>query len=419
MTDQSKKITALIINRLKPDPTYLEKNFIQSSALITFQVLNKITAIDRRLISGGLLARVTKFLINLEIKPGGPYSEDKENIDQALNTEIALFLHSQGVYLPSLKPFARKIPKEREYSKIFDHIHALAEKSLKPLPKYFQEIIQPKITSLIQSDQDKQILLLAYFFKLSLGNSGAKITPDTVYKLGLANLFLWLSYSIYDDLIDNDDNLSSLPIANWAAREFSLNFYQQKTSPEYQLLFKKIMTKMDYSQIWESHYGRFSQTTNLTFSSKIENYQKPQALSAKSLAHCLGPMLILDQLKLKPNSGHGQNVLSFFKYYLSVRQLQDDIHDFESDYQKGIITSANIRIIKNKIEPNKIFSYFIKQELPRLNAKIIRYQNKAETYLKAATIIKYPDYLKQFLTPLKSNPLEIKKFLSTYQNLSK
>lgn len=414
MNDSNKNRVSLIIKEIQKDSQYLEKNFFYQNALNTFQILNKISAIDHRLINGRLLAHLTKFLITLEIQPGGPYSENQKDIDPKLNTEIAIFLKNQGVKLPSLEPFIKKLPAHKENHKIFNHIHHLAENKLKTLPKYFQAIIRPQIEKIINSDSDKQILLLAYFFKLSLGNCGAKIRPETIYELGLANLFLWLSYTIYDNIIDEDESPDLLPTANWASREFITIISHQKSSSEYQLLFKKVMVKMDYSQIWERKYARINNNP----SAQIENYQKPAALYAKSLAHALGPMLILDQLKQPPSSTQGNNILLFFKYYLSVRQMQDDIYDFEIDSQKGIISSANIRIIKKEIPKDQWKKYFIQKELPRLNNIIIKYQKAAENYLSAATIIKYPDYLKQFLSPLKINPHEIKNFLDSYQKIS-
>jgi hypothetical protein len=415
MTDQPKVRAAFIIKKIKSDPDYLTQNFFYQNALNTFQVLNKIQAIDRRLITGGLLGNVTKYLISLEIKPGGPYAEDKANPDPELNTEIAVFLNNQGVKLPALEPYVNKLPPRKAGHKVFEHIHRLAEKSLSPLPSSFQIIMKPKIEAVIKSDQDQQILLLAYFFKLSLGHSGARIDPETIYELGVANLFLWLAYTIYDNIIDGDESPDSLPLANFAAREFVTRLNKQKSSREYQSWLKRIMAKMDYSQIWERKYARFNPDKNFVLSAATKDYQKPAALYAKSLAHCLGPMLILDQLKCPPSSDQGKNVLLFFKYYLSVRQLQDDICDFESDYQKGIITAANIRLIKNKINRNQLTDYFLQKELPHLQAKIIRYQQMAEMYLDAARIIKYPDYLKQFLSPLKIDPAEIRDFLSVYQ----
>jgi hypothetical protein len=415
MIDPNKERAALIIRELKRDPEYLVNNLFFQNALQTFQVLNKIQAIDHRLITGGVLANITKLLLSLELQPGGPYAEDKLNPDPKLNTEIAIFLEKQGIRLPALEIFSRKVSARKENHKIFEYLHSLAQNRLRSLPRSFRSIISPKLEKIIQGDQDKQILLLAYYFKLSLGNHGAKITTDIIYELGLANLFLWLSYTIYDHLIDGEESLDSLPIANWASREFTLIISQQKSSQEYQSLFRKIMAQMDYSQVWERKYARFNQNKNNNISAQVKNYQGPIALSNKSLAHCLGPMLILDQLKLPPNSSQGKNILSFFKYYLSVRQLQDDIYDFEPDYQNGIITSANIKAIKNRIKPDDLTNYFINKELPRLNALTIKYQEMAETHLKAATIIKYPDYLNQFLSPLKTNPQEIKEFLSTYK----
>lgn len=418
MIDQNKSQAALIIRKIQQDPKYLENNFFFQNALNTFQVLNKINAIDHRLISGKLLAHITKLLISLEIKPGGPYAEDQKNPDQKLNIEIAVFLNSQNIKLSALDPYNRKINTEEKNSKILKQIILLAEKRLGSLPKFLQILTRKKINEIIKSDQDQQILLLAYFFKLSLGNCGTKISPDIIYKLGLANLLLWLSYSIYDDLIDNETTTKYLPIANWAAREFIIIINEQKISKEYQLLFKKIMSEMDCAQIWERKYARFNPEKNNTISAQIKNYQKPAALYNKSLAHALGPILILDQLKYHPSSTNSRNILLFFKYYLSVRQLQDDIYDFESDYKKGIITSANIRAIKNNIKPNQLKNYFITKELPRLNIKIIKYQKLAEMYLKSATIIKYSNYLNQFLQPLKAEPEKIQDFLETYENLN-
>jgi len=408
---------ALIIRKIKQEPRYLEKNFFYQNPLHTFQVLNKVQAIDRRLISAGLLARLTKFLISLELQPGGPYGQSDSEPDFKLNTEIALFLKNQGINLPNLTPFNQKTRlRGGENDQLLAHIFHLVKKSLRSLPKPFRQVIKTKVDAIISSDSDRQILLLSYFFKLALGQNGSRITPETIYDLSLANLWLWLSYSIYDDLIDNEESLTQLPSGNWAAREFILLINRQRTSAEYRSLFKKIMTQMDYRQVWERRYARFKPGQEIIISATASNYQKPSALYHKSLAHALGPLLILDQLKKSPNSESGKNVLSFFKYYLSVRQMQDDIYDLESDLEHGIITAANINLIKKHINPEQTRGYFLKRELPRLNAKISKYQNLAEEYLRAATIIKHPDYLQQFLEPLKVNPAGIQEFLSVYQS---
>ena len=174
---------------------------------------------------------------------------------------------------------------------------------------------------------------------------------------------------------------------------------------------------MDYSQIWEMKYARFDSHQADVITAPIKHYQRPKTLYNKSLAHCLGPMLLLDQLKQRPSSTSGKNILSFFKYYLSLRQLQDDIHDYLVDYQAGIITSANIRMIKNQIKPDQIQNYFVSRELPRLNKITLKYQKAAESHLRLAPIIRYPDYLLKLLNSLTTNPAEIKEFLNTYQSL--
>ena len=275
---------------------------------------------------------------------------------------------------------------------------------------------------MIDGDHDQQILLLPYFFKLALGAKGQKISSQTIQDLGLANLFLWLAYTNYDDIIDNDSDIKTLPLANWFLKEFARIYGQQKQSPNFKRLYLQISAQTDDAQIWELEKGRFQPGEKNIFASSA-SYQKPSALYRRSLAHSLGPLLLLDQIKYPPATPDAKAILSFFKYYLASRQLWDDINDFDSDTKRGIITAANIRVLRNVSDPQKYQNYFLSSELPRLARRADRYQALARSQLQGATIIKYPIYLEKLLTPLKQRALdleteagEINEFLKAYEN---
>lgn len=408
-----------LIALTKQKINYLENNLPYNQPLQVFQILNQIQTKAPELITPRLLARITKFLLQIEINPGGPYTSDP-----ATNRAVDTFLSTQNIKLEGLKNYLKEFfpPKPASRGRLYNHLARQAETSVRYFPQPTRTLVKNKIREMIDGDHDQQIMLLPYFFKLALGAKGQKISFQTIQDLGLANLFLWLAYTNYDNIIDGDSDIKTLPLANWFLKEFARIYGQQKQSANFKRLYLQISAQTDYAQIWELEKSRFQPGKKNIFASSI-SYQKPSTLYRRSLAHSLGPLLLLDQIKFPPATPEAKTVLSFFKYYLASRQLWDDIHDFESDTKRGIITAANIRVLKNVEDPKRYQEYFLCSELPRLTQKVDHYQNLAQAQIQEATIIKYPVYLEKLLAPLKQQALaletetgKINEFLKAYKN---
>jgi hypothetical protein len=387
-----------------------EDKLFQKTPLQIFQTLTKIHSKNPEAVTGSLLAKATKLLFTLETAPGGPYAISGEEPTIELNLAIRNFLRTQTVVLPDLdnfllekgiKPDKEKQPikKTDEYqSAIYRHICRKSYEAVRALPGALRNLANEKIREMITSDSNGEILLLPYFFKLFLGNLGTKISPDIIYKLGTASLWLWLSVAIDDDLLDNQTSIKNLPLANWAEREFVMAVTSTKTSPEYLRLFRKIMNHHNYSQVWEMKYARYQENT-IPLSAKI--YSRSSVLSRKSLSHAIIPLYLLDQMKAKQSDS--KNIKLFFTYYLSARQLHDDLSDFEEDLENNRITAANVSAIVDRQNKSleELRDNFENKTVTQLAKQIITYTNLADRYLREVKIIKHPEYLMQFVRPLR------------------
>lgn len=269
--------------------------------------------------------------------------------------------------------------------------------------------------------KSKDVALLPFYFKNALGETGEKISDDFVVQLGLANLYGWAAYTIYDDFFDNDNNNSEiLSLANICLRE-SVNIFSAvlPENSEYQKLCSKIFNEIDSANYFEAKYCRL-EMKNKDFVLS-ENFLRLSAsalrhssLWQKSMGHSIGPLAIMFSLGYSEGSPEIKNLITFFKNYITARQLNDDAHDWEQDLEMGILTPAVSLVIKEwrKSKPEFVVMGFIdiKKHLPKFQQifwrktivsicrEILKRVKIAEADLNKIKIIKDKTFLKNMLS---------------------
>jgi len=166
----------------------------------------------------------------------------------------------------------------------------------------------------------KQITLLPYFVKQSLGKRGEGIKDPLLIHLGMASLYGWIAYTIYDDFLDEEGNPQKLPVATIAHRALTALFSDpQAISPDFTIFFHHIMDDLEQANAWEVAHCR-TQIINDAVSLEtltIPDFGAYEWLAKRSLGHAIAPLAILFSLGYRYYSPEVQNLLGF----LSITSL--------------------------------------------------------------------------------------------------
>ncbi|MCX6797899.1 MAG: hypothetical protein NTX66_01605, partial [Candidatus Falkowbacteria bacterium] len=283
-----------------------------------------------------------------------------------------------------------------------------------------------ELKALAKSDYDYQIGLLPLFFGQAQNlEIDSKIRP-LIIKLGQANFYLWLAYKIYDNLLDNEGENILLPIANLAFKNFLTIYQNLSLGVKWDKFFSRLLVDLEnynYQELKNSQNYLKNSILMRPPRGATRHGAEFRNLHEKSLAHALGPLAILIYQGHRPNDKEFKKILNFFRGYLNARQLDDDLHDWPNDLGRGRINSVGYYILKSgqqkkfnlKTDLKILKKIFFKQALGPISQKLIKLINSAESALHGSNLIKQPEYLKQFLEPLKAS---VKKAESEHKELN-
>lgn len=249
----------------------------------------------------------------------------------------------------------------------------------------------------IQGDNDRQIVLLPQYFRSALGNLGKKVSDELVIRLGSANVFGWIAYTIYDDFLDGEGDPKRLPLAQVCLREsaeiFASLLTQESGFADYS---KKIFDIVDSANNWEVIHGRDIAT--------IPDYGDYAQLADKSLGHILGPLAILFALGYGEGSSEVKTTIRFFKNYIIARQLNDDAHDWEEDLKKGQVNAVGARLLRdtrNKTHDfEKLREVFWHKTIVSVCKDISRHTGLARKDLEKLSFLEKPEILTRLLVSI-------------------
>ena len=260
----------------------------------------------------------------------------------------------------------------------------------------------------------KEITLLPYYFYKSLGNTGKKVSKNLLIQSGLANLYGWVAYTIYDDFLDGDGQKNLLSLANICLRELTCIYHHILPKTNFAEVFNQTMDNIDKANQWE--------ITNCYNFKKLPDYKKYSQLAQKSLGHALGPIAILYSFGLDKNSLEVKNVWNFFKNYLIARQLNDDAHDWEDDLKKGFINPVSVEILKKANNKKNFQKIFWEEILPQISNIILENIAKAKKNITKTNLITKPEIIFSLLKNVEYSAqkaiheqTETRKFIREYQ----
>lgn len=365
-------------------------------------------------IGGIKLAQIVKRITEIEVDEGGPYSlESKQGAtDVGLNLVIACFLALQDIRLPKLDDFLEKrlsnsaeqfgsVIDDKRVRTLIDTYQALIgdvgkEESAKQPIAYneneqrIMDMIRKKlddrfahfspglreraksaIEKTIRGNRDKQMSLMAYYTKVSLGKSGESIPDELVVDMGLANIFFWTAFIIYDDFWDQDEAADPrlLPIANTFARHYT-DFFSTLLPEhgDFRSYFHTLMDNLDAANAWETEYCRARvEDTTFYIPEALPEYGDYENKYRPASGHILGSLALFSMQGCGSGTPEAKNLENYFKHYLIAMQLNDDAHDWEEDLARGHLSTVVVLLLSDLKESGwKKKTIDLSSDLPEL-----------------------------------------------------
>lgn len=372
-------------------------------------------------IHGREYSQLAKRLINAEQEPGGPYKNSDDQLDVNINIGAAflfkamgkrissssIFLTAQGfdpasdiTPSPSLQKridvlLGERIPIRHAPSLIRDRIIINAENTLRTFGASVEKPGLKLLKRILDADKTNEITLLADAYNQSID---VPISEAEVIRLGTANLFCWMAYTIYDDIQDDTFNTELVALANLLQRQ-SFALYNAASADE--SIVRQAFNTMDTATMWEMIHCRIPSTTPFS----LPKYSTAR-LANRSFGHIVGPLLISRSVMDSP-------LKKGLVHYLAARQLNDDIHDWKSDAKKGHLSFVVCHLLRHisasdrykHLSSNTIRTMeaaFWKTEMIQLCTQVLHHVRKARNYYARAGIAKDAPFI-DYITAVEKN----------------
>lgn len=285
---------------------------------------------------------------------------------------------------------------------------------------------------ILQGERGREIPLLPHRFHTSL--TSPVMTDAELHMLGAANIYGWIAYTIYDDLLDEEGSGTHLPIANISLRSLGAIYARLVARiPDTGKLYTEVMDDIERANAWEVSRTRIKPFTSLAV---LPEYGDFSVLARRSFGHALGPLTIL----LAAGYGYGSPQFSalsgFFKHALIARQLDDDGHDWEQDLAAGRINAVAALTLRawrdsgrrlDQLQGHQLdalIQFFWEWVIEEVATCMLDHIRFAEAHLSQLSFLKQDDALRALLVPSRTSAeralqgaREAKAFLTSYQGV--
>lgn len=239
-------------------------------------------------------------------------------------------------------------PKTSHTAPIHSQVMRAAHRQIRNFGPDVSKPFRSMLATITKADPQHEITLLPYLFAQSLSNAQHLYKPEQLCAaLGVANLYGWIAYTIYDDFLDDEGQPKLLPAANVALRSSLLQFHDALPDmPQFQARIAHTFTTMDNANTWEVTHCRFAVTHRSLTIGALPRFAQRQKLAERSLGHGLGPLALLVASGASLHDPHVTAIDKAFRHYLIARQLNDDAHDWKEDVQRGHSTYVVATILR-------------------------------------------------------------------------
>ena len=283
----------------------------------------------------------------------------------------------------------------------YTQLAGIAQSDAAALDPLIGQVLQSSLTKLITADTTYEIGPLAERFAATL-DAPRKPKAQTLQTLGLANLYNWVAYTIYDDFLDDEGDRRLLPAATVAMRKAVQLFGEAVPDPAFAARVQHTFTAIDTANAWELANCRFAVHNNTIQVGAIPSYGKLQVLYGRSLSHGLPIIGTLLAAGFTNDSPAVTAIAHSFQHYLIIRQLNDDLCDWEDDLHNGHISYVVAQLLHDAhIEPGKhpldslhttLQPTFWTKSLAVIDSTLQEHANKARQLLTTSHVLA-PDNL--------------------------
>lgn len=347
----------------------------------------------------------------------------------ALTTAFAI----EALHTPAQSPLRprNRDPKPQTRSPIFAEVIRQAGQELTHLDSDIRQVAVATLERTTKSRNSQEIILLPQLFSTSLRHP-AVLSQSQLVQLGLANLYGWMAYTIYDDFLDNEPQPSLLGVANLAMRRSLQAFVH--ALPENRAFQKQVaqtFDAMDGANTWEVTHCRWTIDSEKLCPGALPNFGDLSQLAAKSLGHTLTPLAVLTATDASPSAR--RHILTALRHYIIAKQLSDDTHDWKEDLAAGRITYVVATILRQlDVDPDqlqlstvlpsaeRIFWYDV---LPRICDNMTYHIAVSRKALIRSSLLRPDNVIEKLLGRIehsneetKTTVTQVKTFLHTYND---
>lgn len=232
----------------------------------------------------------------------------------------------------------RQKPAQESWQKGLQKVVHLAEQRLRQLGSPLRQHSLKALASVGKGGSAREIVLLPHIVADSLTQK-VRVRQHFYATLGLANLFGWIAYTIYDDFLDGEGKPRLLPVANVAMRESLACFAQ--ALPQHEQFAAEVhnaFARIDAANAWEVTHCRLASDERTVHVSVLPKYRRVVYLAERSIGHGLTPLAVLAATGLSLDDSRVQLFKKAFTHYLAARQLNDDLHDWQHDFRQGHVS---------------------------------------------------------------------------------
>ncbi len=351
---------------------------------------------------------------------------------------VAMCLEAVARYSQIKAAKEKRVPEREEAEKLF-----LLEIQTRFEQRFAFEAIRPELRErfvllskrVLGDWRGQEIPLLPFRFHQMLGEQAVAIDRECLVQLGMANVYGWMAYTVYDDILDDEGKPAFLSIANVCLREMTQVF--TRFLPDhvlFQQLFVEILDGIDGANTWEVVHCRLTKgEQGYVWPTQIPLYGNYELLAQRSLGHGLGPLALLFAVGFERNAPEMQGLLQFFRHYLIARQLDDDAHDWDTDLLRGQVNCIASNLMQLAQQRGMevpwihmesmagLQELFWQEEIVNVAESMLQHVEMAEQFLQAMPV-QNKEYFLVMLEPIRVSARralaeheKTRRFLQTYQ----
>lgn len=241
---------------------------------------------------------------------------------------------------------------------------------------------------------------------------------NLIDSLSIAILFGWLGYTINDEILDQQQPIENIPLANTLIR-LSWFYYFKVIDlvPSFQKVIEDAFTICDQHYVWEGKYTHFTKDNQGEIKRKIKSNWNYNYIANRMQPYLVSMQYLPRLLKIDPRQQ--EPLYNFFKSQMIIDQLNDDAHDWQEDQEAGILTYVLKLLYQEELDHKKHPTIFWKTVMPKIIKVCRRQYNMAQKSIEQLN--KPSPFLKKLLEqtyfPIKQADEERQAVLRIIENL--